>query len=526
MDLTHLLAVVAPLLTALSVDAACTNQRIRRAEKAGYITAIKALATRAQSLQYNDPGFMSWDDFAYTHARNAWWSHANAQFLVYHRAMLHMMELALESVNWFAAHQTTWQSLDLFTDQYFGTQGSAGQCLISGQFSVNSGFQVNTDRFPNKCLDRCGGGVFWSSSQMNSILSSARSYNDIRYDDTINFHAAGHAVLGGSCSMGDPSWSPRDPVFYLHHAYVDKHYWKWQQLCPSYKNSYEGNLQATPGGPAGQPVNPSQPLDSFSQFSAGDMFDTNSDPLCYIYTKSAGDVDYTHPTCPDGSKPNYNAYYQGALPPVRFSTPPGTPTGTPAPGPTRSPLPDNPLWTENMLNGLIAPPALHALGGKAKRADDVEEKEFDPLNSYSVTPGPNGQTFVNVTADGVTESYVIPSGCQLYKAYFDRITVLPKGTFFDSEVGLHANNPCPVALHPKCEDFVCERYPGAVDPTPSDPHQYPTSLSEEFIKAWHMDACVVRKSDCKVRYSVDKLNAEAKLASKPTATSTNSTKSA
>jgi tyrosinase len=30
--------------------------------------------------------------------------------------------------------------------------------------------------------------------------------------------------------MTDVDSSPRDPVFYLHHNYVDRLYWQWQQI--------------------------------------------------------------------------------------------------------------------------------------------------------------------------------------------------------------------------------------------------------------------------------------------------------
>lgn len=30
--------------------------------------------------------------------------------------------------------------------------------------------------------------------------------------------------------MGDPTYSPGDPLFYLHHSYLDKLWWEWQKL--------------------------------------------------------------------------------------------------------------------------------------------------------------------------------------------------------------------------------------------------------------------------------------------------------
>lgn len=30
--------------------------------------------------------------------------------------------------------------------------------------------------------------------------------------------------------MGDPTYSPGDPGFYLHHSYLDKLWWEWQVI--------------------------------------------------------------------------------------------------------------------------------------------------------------------------------------------------------------------------------------------------------------------------------------------------------
>ncbi|KAI9325351.1 hypothetical protein BDR26DRAFT_879600 [Obelidium mucronatum] len=73
-------------------------------------------------------------------------------------------------------------------------------------------------------------------------MLTGTTYRTINDGDSTNFHAGGHITLGGSCDVGNFHWSPRDPLFFLHHAYVDKVFWRWQNLCPQYRYSYEGNL--------------------------------------------------------------------------------------------------------------------------------------------------------------------------------------------------------------------------------------------------------------------------------------------
>ncbi|ORY50473.1 Di-copper centre-containing protein [Rhizoclosmatium globosum] len=459
---------------------------------------------------------MAWDDFGTTHSANAWWAHANAEFLVYHRAMVHMMELALESVNWFGGvvyldeslHQVDWPSMDLFSDRYFGVMGQPGQCLTTGQFTTQFKL-IPTEKFPLTCLDRCGSGVFWSADMLNANLANATNYEAIRYDDTLNFHATGHGVLGGSCSMGDPSWSPRDPIFYFHHGFVDKHYWKWQNLCPSYKRDYEGRLKPAPGTTVGQEVNPNSPLDSWSHLTAAMVFDTDSDPMCYTYTKSGGDTDYTAPNCPDGSRPNYNPYYQGAIPPVRFSDPPAftkaTATATNSAKATATATAAN--WVVDMLTGFVAPPSTPRRDETSQALVIRDDSDYDANNSYCVTPLPDGSTKVNVTANGESNIYNVPKGCELYKAYFSHISILPVG--HNASDGMPMASHCPTAMYPGCDDYVCERYPGFQPPQPDDPGQYPSFLTDAYIKVAHnLDACNIRASDCRVMWIVDEINAK------------------
>ncbi|KAI9327916.1 hypothetical protein BDR26DRAFT_874772 [Obelidium mucronatum] len=293
-------------------SAACTNPTVRRewmqlsaAEKNGYIAAVKVT------------------DFTATHAANAHWAHANAEFLVFHRAMLSLYEKALASAGWNGGlvyldegyYYDNWQDTtqtDLFSATYFGTQGTRGSCLRNGQFT--SSFTDLAANGIRQCVQRCGDGDFWDSTLVASVLGSATTYDQLRGDDTSNYHGSGHISIGGTgCDMSDSLWSPRDPVFYLHHAYVDKIYWKWQQLCPTYKNSYNGNLASgsNPNNPLlgnSRPVNPNQPLDSWTGLTAGDMFDTNNDFLCYTYSKSPGDISYSAVRCPGGQAPNINPW--------------------------------------------------------------------------------------------------------------------------------------------------------------------------------------------------------------------------
>lgn len=72
-------------------------------------------------------------------------------------------------------------------------------------------------------------------------------------------HVGGHGGVGGK--MLDPIASPGDPLFYLHHTWLDKIFWEWQALdLPARLGEISGlNRQAPfgtpgPGDPPGLPL--------------------------------------------------------------------------------------------------------------------------------------------------------------------------------------------------------------------------------------------------------------------------------
>jgi len=57
--------------------------------------------------------------------------------------------------------------------------------------------------------------------------------------------------------MVDPATSPGDPIFYLHHTWVDKYWWDWQKKDKSTRTGPQGiggtNRQPVPEGYTGDP---------------------------------------------------------------------------------------------------------------------------------------------------------------------------------------------------------------------------------------------------------------------------------
>lgn len=102
-------------------------------------------------------------------------------------------------------------------------------------------------------------------------------------DGFLGMHAAGHFTMGGDAS--DLFSSPTDPIFFLHHAMVDRIYWIWQALHPVQASKIAGTITILNRPPSRDALK----ADLINlgvlapTLSIGDLLDTLSDPFCYIY---------------------------------------------------------------------------------------------------------------------------------------------------------------------------------------------------------------------------------------------------
>lgn len=103
-------------------------------------------------------------------------------------------------------------------------------------------------------------------------------------DGFLGLHSAGHGVMGGVAS--DLFASPVDPVFWLHHAMVDRVYWIWQALHPSLANTIAGTLTIL-NTPPSRDTSVEDMIDlgvNSAPVAIKNVLDTiGGDPMCYIY---------------------------------------------------------------------------------------------------------------------------------------------------------------------------------------------------------------------------------------------------
>lgn len=246
------------------------------------VTCLQNLApqrmTAAQAAQY--PGVKSrYDEYIATHINYTLSIHFTADFLAWHRYFIHNYEQDLKNLCGYTGVLPYWdwsfdaaapQKSEIFNGDaysmgsngqyipgrepvYLHNQdvtvppGSGGGCLYSGPFAkttihlgpldtANQTSVANSFDYNPRCITRDLSN--WFSSRFNTyynvttlVLNSPDIHHfqsimqaDGTYNPTGDFgvHGGGHFTPGATAIMSDFYASPNDPIFYLHHAQLDR----------------------------------------------------------------------------------------------------------------------------------------------------------------------------------------------------------------------------------------------------------------------------------------------------------------
>ena len=297
--------------------------------------------TTEQSLLY--PGVKSrFDEYLATHINYTLQIHFTADFLAWHRFYIHSYEQDLKKCgytgnlpywNWptdalvpeksslfngdanslgsNGAYIPGRESVYLANQDVTAPPGTGGGCIYKGPFSdtsVNLG-PVDTanvtgvlgpyDYNPH-CIVRDLNG--WFSSRFNTwknvtelILESediATFQGVMQADSTyvpagsFGVHGGGHFTAGATGTLSDFYSSPGDPLFYLHHAMIDRVWTIWQFLdLPDRRDAISGTSTILNLPPSAEMT-----LDDMIPFGLvapdqrlGDLMSTTAGPFCYHY---------------------------------------------------------------------------------------------------------------------------------------------------------------------------------------------------------------------------------------------------
>ncbi|KAH9484984.1 Tyrosinase P [Psilocybe cubensis] len=234
-------------------------------EKAEYIKAVQCL----QDQPAVDPAYPEaesrFDEFQAHYMKQADTVHNLGQFLPWHRHFIRTFENALRNECGYKGATPYWDwSQDADSNSSisaspifdsvtgFGGDGKSGTYTLPANDMKDkeirpSAFKGCVDNGPfadytlhvgpgklrtSHCLTRSisdGAKKFMSSSAVSTLSKSStfevfRTQLEAVSDD-------GHVMIGGE--MSSPYSSPGDPLFYLHHANIDRIWWNWQQLAPA-----------------------------------------------------------------------------------------------------------------------------------------------------------------------------------------------------------------------------------------------------------------------------------------------------
>ncbi|KAG6884265.1 hypothetical protein C0993_012695 [Termitomyces sp. T159_Od127] len=285
---------------------------IESLERVDYLRAVQCLQDKASKsgLAHARKRF---DDFQAFHISVTHKVHGVGQFLPWHRWFLHVYEKTLRDECKYTGPIPYWdwtkdadpkspevfRSSPIFDPIYgFGNLPLVQGPLSSGAFAkYQLIFGVNgTDEHPNitsHLLERGFDDTWLTGLTKKTVEStlSQKTYEGFRIElegAKVNIgpktHNSGHSIVGGD--MNDLHSSPGDPLFYLHHANLDRLWWKWQ-------NKGEGNerLYEISGPLTRNDSSENVTLDTIlltgpfeeRQVTIRQVMDIRKQPLCYTY---------------------------------------------------------------------------------------------------------------------------------------------------------------------------------------------------------------------------------------------------
>ncbi|KAH6875060.1 hypothetical protein BKA58DRAFT_437055 [Alternaria rosae] len=244
---------------------------LKRTEQLQYITAVQCLLEKpAVTPTPAAPGALSrYDDLVATHINQTLSIHLDGQFLPWHRLFTAYYEKILRDECGYRGAQPYWDwTLDtpawkfvqspVFDATYgFGGNGpfipppdasnntvpgrTGGGCVEDGPFmniTVHLGPLDSLAR-NDQCLRRDlapeYAATILAKSELDKVMAQAdygwfaRTMEGGTTWDESQIHTGGHISVGGAYGQMSDGWaSPSDPIFWLHHANLDRVWWSWQ----------------------------------------------------------------------------------------------------------------------------------------------------------------------------------------------------------------------------------------------------------------------------------------------------------
>ncbi|KAL4899842.1 hypothetical protein BDW74DRAFT_183331 [Aspergillus multicolor] len=269
-SLLKLVALAVLVVTSVAQDVSragtCTslNRRkswndLTRAEKTEYIRAERCLMNHAPVVGNVEGAQNLWDELHDLHIGQGQYVHFVGHFLPWHRYLVRAHEVLLQTLCDYNGAQPYWDEVTDYEagpigqssifDPEFGFGGNGvgrDNCINDGPFRGHTLRIRSGEGNGDYCISRKFNQNVWRWASRSNISEcfAERRYTDAWWCYNLYPHSAGHVAVGGV--MEDPTESNGDPLFYLHHAYLDRLWWRWQQADLPARLSDMGGANVVP----------------------------------------------------------------------------------------------------------------------------------------------------------------------------------------------------------------------------------------------------------------------------------------
>ncbi|RKP14641.1 hypothetical protein BJ684DRAFT_1010, partial [Piptocephalis cylindrospora] len=201
-----------------------------------FIDAIQELKSGTSPTRY--------DRYAQLHLRYQRDIHGNPHFFPWHRQFTLDLERDLQRINpsvtvpywdWSLDAANPADSPVLQEDMMGGN--SFGQCLESGPFAGWQRPYPSTGCLRRRYSQGSRIGAFANPSIINVMTVRSTEYDEFRRSIEIGPHAGPHNGIGADMAGMQ---SPADPLFFLHHSFIDKIWHDWQRTRPQNMYKFDG----------------------------------------------------------------------------------------------------------------------------------------------------------------------------------------------------------------------------------------------------------------------------------------------
>lgn len=220
---------------------------LTKPELTKYIAAVKAIMVRPSARSAS-----IYDTFVNVHVTYKQTIHGFPCFFPWHRIYLRQFEILLQKVDptctvpywdWSIDSQAP-ETAKILTSDYFGGNGAGSSyCVSTGQFTAWKPFYPSSHCLTRKYNSGKKISAFHSTEAINADISGSNSYDALRGAIEYGAHAVVHNNIGRDFSQ---MVSPNDPLFWSHHAMVDRIWYIWQKTMKKYKDYSGTNSDGTP----------------------------------------------------------------------------------------------------------------------------------------------------------------------------------------------------------------------------------------------------------------------------------------